>query len=60
LGERHKDLFKICSWKYDFRYSEDKGSPSPDDTIRIHKRQYEEYLFLKKLISELANKYNFL
>lgn len=67
LSDMHKDLFKVCNWKYYFSCSEDINpwasqdlnySP-PEAIISIPKQDYEQYQFLKKLVSEIGKKYNF-
>lgn len=66
LSDRHKDLYRICNYKYDSKYPLDQVWKSQEIplhtgimTINIPKQTYDEYKFLKNLVYEIAKKYDF-
>ena len=62
------DLLEIFHWEQSFTYSGDINildnfNPSPDfmpnsEIVQIHKRDYEKYKFLTKLVEKVKNEYD--
>tara|TARA_R110000868_G_C10548792_1_gene735686 strand:- start:15 stop:371 length:357 start_codon:yes stop_codon:yes gene_type:complete len=68
LEKKNKDLLEIFHWEQSFTYSGDINildnfNPSLDfmpnsEIVQIHKRDYEKYKFLTKLVEKVKNKYD--